>query len=108
MSEGRGVKCNNCGSRVVPSIESKTEGKLEYNYFTCPFCGTKYLVSVTDDALRENVNKYLRLAMRNRESRLSERAQKRLQELKASNLKRARELREQHPLEGFNPLEVRS
>ena len=108
MSEGKGVKCDNCGSRVVPSIETKTEGELERNYFTCPLCGARYLVSVTDAALRENINKYLRLAMRNRESRLSERTQKRLQALKAENLKRARELREQHPLEGCNPLEAES
>ena len=55
---------------------------------------------MTDEALRKNIQEYVRLNTRNPKKRLSERTLKRLQKLKASNVKRCEELKKQYPLEG--------
>ena len=55
---------------------------------------------MTDEALRKNIREYQQLYTRNQKKRLSERTQKRLQKLKASNVKRCEELKKQYPLEG--------
>ena len=47
-----------------------------------------------------HIREYQQLYTRNQKKRLSERTQKRLQKLKASNVKRCEELKKRYPLEG--------
>ena len=75
-------------------------GEIETTFFRCPFCGKGYPVSVTDEALRKNIQEYVQLYKRNQKKRLSERTLKRLQKLRADNVIRCEELKKQYPLEG--------
>ena len=63
------IICDQCGA-VLPQPEWKTirDGEFEHTYFVCDSCGAAYPFSVTDKRLKED------------------------------NVKRSRELKEQHPL----------
>ena len=54
------------------------------------------MVSVTDSELRKSIAVYVRRALQNRKARLSERRQRRMQELKAYNVQKERELRSRY------------
>ena len=94
------VRCDACGCAFPLDFETRVDGEIETTFFRCPYCGKGYVVSVTDEALRRNIQEYVQLYKRNQKKRLSERTQKRLQKLKASNVKRCEELKKQYPLEG--------
>ena len=93
------VRCDACGCAFPLDFEARVDGEIETIFFRCPFCGKGYVVSVTDEALRRNIQEYVQLYKRNQKKRLLERTQKRLQKLKASNVKRCEELKKQYPLE---------
>ena len=93
------VRCDACGCAFPLDFEPRVNGEIETTFFRCPYCGKGYVVSVTDEALRKNIREYVRLYTRNQKKRLSERTQKRLQKLKASNVKRCEELKKQYPLD---------
>ena len=94
------VRCDACGCAFPLDFETRVNGEIETTFFRCPHCGKVYVVSVTDEAMRKNIREYLKLCTRSQKKRLSERTQKRLQKLKASNVKRCEELKKQYPLEG--------
>ena len=98
--QNNNVRCDACGCAFAPDFEIRVDGEMETTFFRCPYCREGYLVCVTDEALRKNIREYVRLYTRNQKKRLSERTQKRLQKLKASNVKRCEELKKQYPLEG--------
>lgn len=56
----RQVMCDRCGKNFVVekscccAIES---GDLSVQYFSCPFCGTKYQILTTDTKMRELIEK---------------------------------------------------
>ena len=93
------VRCDACGCAFPLDFETRVDGEIETTFFRCPLCGKGYVVCVTDEALRKNIREYQQLYTRNQKTRLSERTQKRLQTLKASNVKRCEELKKQYPLE---------
>ena len=93
------VRCDACGCAFPLDFETRVVGKIETTFFRCPFCGKGYVVCVTDEALRKNIREYQSLYKRNQKKRLSERTQKRLQKLKASNVQRCEELKKQYPLD---------
>ena len=86
------VRCDACGCAFPLDFETRVDGEIETTFFRCPYCGKGYVVSVTDEALRKNIREYQQLYTRNQK--------KRLQKLKASNVKRCEELKKQYPLEG--------
>lgn len=94
------VRCDACGCAFPLDFETRVDGEIETTFFRCPHCGKGYVVCVTDEALRKNIQEYVRLNTRNPKKRLSERTPKRLQKLKASNVKRCEELKKQYPVEG--------
>ena len=94
------VRCEACGCAFPLDFETRVNGEIETTFFRCPHCGKGYVVCVTDEALRKNIQSYQQLYTRNQKKRLSERSLKRLQKLKASNVKRCEELKKQYPLEG--------
>ena len=93
------IICDGCGA-VIPQPEWKTlrDGDIEHTYFVCEDCGAAYQFSVTDKKLRQNIQKYKEMARRLKERQCSEPFQKRVQRLKEDNVKRSRELKEQHLL----------
>ena len=93
------IICDQCGA-VLPQPEWKTirDGEFEHTYFVCEACGAAYPFSVTDKKLRQNIQKYKEMAKRLKERQCSESFQKRVQRLKEDNVKRSREMKEQHPL----------
>ena len=79
------IRCDYCGCAFTPEFHTAVDGDIEYTFFRCGFCGKAYMVSVTDSCLREGIAEYVRLAEKNR-----------LQELKAANVARARQLKEMY------------
>ena len=93
------VRCDACGCAFPLDFETRVNGEIETTFFRCPFCGKGYVVSVTDEALRKNIQEYVQLYKRNQKKRLSERTLTRLQKLRADNVIRCEELKKQYPLE---------
>ena len=93
------VRCDACGCAFPLDFETRVNGEIETTFFRCPFCGKGYVVSVTDEALRKNIQEYVQLYKRNQKKRLSERTLKRLQKLRADNVIRCEELKKQYPLD---------
>jgi len=55
------VVCNKCHKIVNIKPRYRTDGGIEYNYFTCKKCGETYVISATDEALRRNIERYKHL-----------------------------------------------
>ncbi len=96
------IKCDNC-SAVAETImpETARDGDLEYTFFRCQSCGTVYPIAATDDALRKSIEKYDRRRQLIRMKPVTEQFLRDTEELKQKNLKRCKELMEQHPLALF-------
>ena len=96
------IKCDKC-SAVSESIMPETymEGDIEFTFFRCPECGAVYPVCATDSALRESIAEYTRMRNLIRVKPVKESFIRRAEALKQKNLKRTRELMEQHPLATF-------
>ena len=93
------VRCDACGCAFPLDFDTRVIGEIETTFFRCPFCGKGYVVSVTDEVLRKNIQEYVQLHKRNQKKRLSEQSLKRLQKLRTSNVIRCEELKKQYPLE---------
>ena len=93
------IICDGCGT-VLSQPEWKTlrDGDIEHTYFVCDSCGAAFSVSVTDGKLRKRIEDYTKLAARIKKGRCTEQFHRRVQRLKEDNVKRSRELKEQHPL----------
>lgn len=87
------VKCDKCGMKIFIKLKKHQKGDLEYQYFTCKHCNTSYVVSATDPPLRREMQRYEDLVKQ--ANALAQQAQELLQ----INVKRCREIMDQHPLE---------
>ena len=92
------IFCDNCKAELHPKLEMVAEGDLVYTFFRCPSCGTAYLFSVTDTALRESIAVYENMKAESLKKRQTEEFRQKAKELKEQNKKRSRELMELHPL----------
>ena len=88
------VICDKCHKVVNIKPRYKTFGGIEYNYFTCKKCGGTYVISVTDEALRRNIERYKNLKQK---GQITEKGQQELTGLLQANLERSRELKEKYP-----------
>ena len=96
------IKCDKCSAvseAVMP--ETYLEGDIEFTFFRCPDCGEIYPVSASDTALRKDIAEYSRMRNVIRVKPVTEQFIRRAEALKQKNLKRSRELMEQHPLAPF-------
>ena len=100
------IKCDNCGA-VAETIMPETvkDGDTEYTFFRCPDCGAVYPISATDTALRNNIAEYSRRRQLIRVKPVTEQFLRETEALKQENLKRCKELMEQHPLALFLSME---
>ena len=96
------VKCDKCGAvaeTVMP--ETAREGDIEHTFFRCSDCNAVYPISATDTALRTNIAEYSRRRQLIRVKPVTEQFLRETEALKQENLKRCKELMEQHPLALF-------
>ena len=96
MNNNTTVTCNDCNYDFTPEIQETKDGDLELSFFRCPSCGKRYLISVTDEELRAALSEYAALSYNNRVSRLCEKLQKQMQDMKEHNLKRSEELEQRY------------
>lgn len=96
------IKCDNCGA-VAETIMPETvkDGDTEYTFFRCPDCGAVYPIAATDDALRKSIAEYDHRRQLIRIKSVTEKFLRDTEALKQDNLKRCKELMEQHPLASF-------
>ncbi|MFG6349568.1 MAG: hypothetical protein K1W15_12775 [Lachnospiraceae bacterium] len=87
------VVCNKCHKIVNIKPRYRTDGGIEYNYFTCKKCGETYVISATDEALRRNIERYKHLRQK---GQITEKEQQELTGLLQANLERSRELKEKY------------
>lgn len=96
------IKCDKCGfvaETIMP--ETARNGDIEHTFFRCSDCGAVYPVAVTDDALRKSIAEYDRRRQLIRIKPVTEQFLRDTEALKQDNLKRCKELMEQHPLALF-------
>ena len=96
------IKCDKCSAvseAVMP--ETYLEGDIEFTFFRCPECGEVYPVCATDSALRADIAEYTRMRNLIRVKPVKEDFIRKAEALKEKNIKRTRELMEQHPLAPF-------
>ena len=96
------INCDNCGA-VAETVkpESVRDGDSEHTFFRCPECGAVYPISATDTALRADITEYSRRRQLIRVKPVTEQFLRETDALKQENLKRCKELMEQHPLALF-------
>jgi hypothetical protein len=92
-------KCSAVSETVMP--ETYLEGDIEFTFFRCPACGELYPVSASDTELRKDIAEYSRMRDVIRRKPVTEQFIRRAEALKKKNIKRSRELMEQHPLAPF-------
>ena len=95
MSDER-IQCESCNEVFEPLIEKRVEGDLEFVFFRCPSCGSRYTISVTDPPLREQIREYTELAEEGRQRRLTRSQYLYLEKLLEDNVARSKELRERY------------
>ena len=98
----RNVRCDSCGCGFEPVVEEKWEGEIQSVFFRCPFCRKPYLISVTDEALRNSVQMYKSIFVRSRKKRMPEHILEEMEKRKQENLRRCEELKVLYPMEAVN------
>ena len=96
------IKCDHCGAvaeTVMP--ETVKDGDIEHTFFHCLECGAVYPISASDTALRADITEYSRRRQLIRVKPVTEQFLRETEALKQENLKRCKELMEQHPLALF-------
>ncbi|MDE6616404.1 MAG: hypothetical protein K2K35_07535 [Lachnospiraceae bacterium] len=91
------VVCNKCNKMVNIKPRNKTVGNIEYSYFKCKRCGETYVISVTDENLRQSIERYKHLAEKKQKGHITEKEQQELTGLLQANLERSRGLKEKYP-----------
>ena len=87
------VRCNACSCAFTPKIVVKRNSEIEYTFFHCDYCNKFYMVSITDEKLRQDIAKYAALTLENKEHRLSPEKMQEAIELLRANKERAYELK---------------
>ena len=96
MKTNQNCRCDKCGCAFIPQMQMQREGEIEYSFYNCNYCGKAYLVSVTDAALRRNIQKYAAFAGRRKTEMMSEMELLAAARLKQANMERAAELRQMY------------
>lgn len=93
------VTCDKC-HRAINNIKPKhkKEGDIEYKYMTCRRCGAVYVISATDEALRQSIKHFTDLTAGKAGVEMTESEQKEAELLLQANVARSRELKEQYPI----------
>ena len=55
------VVCDKCKDEFNIKFQTKNKGNLQVTYFECPKCHEEYIVNVTDENLRKDINKAIEL-----------------------------------------------
>lgn len=88
--------CDKCGKYTKINCKYKRDGDLEYRYFRCKCCGEIYIISVTDEELRKEIENYQKIIWETQSDQPES-----LQETKMileKNVIRSRELKKKYPL----------
>ena len=96
------IKCDKCcavAETIMP--ETARDGDIGHTFLRCPACGETYPIAATDDALRKSIAEYDRRRQLIRVKPVTEQFLRETETLKQANLKRCKELMEQHPLALF-------
>ena len=96
MKTKQNCRCDKCGCAFIPQMQMQREGEIEYSFFNCNYCGKAYIVSVTDAALRRNIQKYAAFTGRRKTEMMSEMELLAAARLKQANIERAAELRQMY------------
>ena len=96
MKTKQNCRCDKCGCAFIPQMQMQREGEIEYSFFNCNYCGKAYIVSVTDAALRRNIQKYAAFTGRRKTEMMSEMELLAAERLKQANMERAAELRQMY------------
>ena len=90
------VRCNACECAIVPQLHTAVSGEFEMQFFICPFCHAKYVISVTDAELRKRISECHDLKNDNDRGLLTADQKQRMVELLVLNVQRSKELREKY------------
>lgn len=88
--------CEKCGEMCDFEPHVRQEDDLEIYSLVCPHCGAEYIGSVSDTALRRDVEKYRRMAHVIATMKVTERYIRDAERLHAHNVQRSRSLREKY------------
>ena len=88
--------CDKCNKEFTLKLKKTTKDDLEITYIKCPKCKEKYIVSVTDEELRKNIEKAKEL----RKKMLSSSEYKKIATdyyvINSKNIIRAKQLKERY------------
>ena len=93
------VRCDACGCAFAPKILVQSKGEINFTFFRCDYCGMPFLISVTDEKLRQDIAKYAGLVIQNKEHKkhgLSAEELQKAQELYRANIERAETLKQEY------------
>jgi len=88
------IKCDQCGAEMDFAPLFYREGDLEITCLRCPVCCSEYVASVTDSALRGQIERYQRMARMIANRKMPEGFMRAAERLHAQNVQRSRVLRE--------------
>ena len=87
------VRCNACGCAFIPEFLTQRDGKIDYTFFRCAYCGKAYMVLITDEKLRQDIAKYVAIT---KKGRLTAEETREAIELLRANKERAKLLKRQY------------
>ena len=89
------ITCDHCGAEMDFAPLYYREGALEITCMRCGNCATEYVSAVTDSALREDIERYKRMAKMMAARKMPERFIRRAERLHARNVQRSKALKKQ-------------
>lgn len=87
------VRCDACGCAFTPEFITQRDGDIDYTFFRCAYCGKAYMVSITDEKLRQDIARYMAIT---KKGRLTAEETREAIELLRANKERVNLLRHQH------------
>ena len=92
-SSSKCVKCDYCGCAFEPEILTQRDEDIDYTFFRCDYCGKAYMVSITDEKLRQDIAKYVAIT---ENGRLTAKETQEAIELLRTNKERTKLLKRQY------------
>lgn len=90
------VVCDKCKYEFSIKFQTKNKGDLQATYFECPKCHKEYIVNVTDENLRKDINKAIELRNKMLQDSNDKEAIRDYYILKNNNLIRGKQLKEEY------------
>ena len=87
------IRCDACGCAFTPKLLTQQDGEIEYTFFRCYYCGKAYMISLTDEKLRQDIAKYVAIIGK---GNLNDEERQEAIELLRANKERAQLLKYQH------------